>query len=133
MTTLVAVCVFLLTLSALGLDFNPGKYEITSKVEMPGMPPMAPQTYTECVSDKNPVPIKNAPGQQCEYKDMKTVGSTITWTMTCNQQGMASTSTGKMVYKGDTFEGSMKTVTGPSAGNMTITSVVTGKRVGDCE
>ena len=45
--TLSVLCMLLAALPAWGLDLNPGKYQITAKVEMPGMPAgMPPQTTT---------------------------------------------------------------------------------------
>jgi hypothetical protein len=64
---------------------------------------------------------------------MKTDGGTITYTMTCNQQGMAIKSTGRMTFKGDTFEGSARTVMGPQADSMTITTKIKGRRIGKCD
>ena len=52
--------------------------------------------------------------------------------MECSQQGQEMTSTGEMTYHGDRFEGTIKNVMGPQAGNMTIVTTITGKRVGDC-
>ena len=52
---------FLTIMPSWGFDMNPGKYEITAKVEMKGMPGgMAPQTTTQCITKQNPVPIGSA-------------------------------------------------------------------------
>ncbi len=131
------LCVMIIALPAWALDLNPGNYEITAQVEMPGMSgmpgAMPSQTMTQCLTEQNPVPAASADAQSCTVTDMKTEGNTLTYTMTCEQQGMTMKSSGKMTYKGDTFEGTNQTRMGPSAGNMTITTTITGKRIGKCE
>jgi len=132
--TLSVLCMLLAALPAWGLDLKPGKYEITAKVEMPGMPGgMPPQTTTQCLNEQSPVPDSSAGAQGCKITDMKTKGNTVTYTMECDQQGMKTKSTGEMTYNGDAFEGTTQTVMGPAAGGMTVTTVVKGKRIGKCE
>ena len=121
-------------LPAWSLDMNPGKYEITARVEMPGMPQaMPPQTVTQCLDKQNPVPNANPDSHGCTITDMETKGNTITYTMTCNQQGMAIKSTGRMTFNSDNFEGSARTVMGPQAGGMTMTTKLKGRRIGKCD
>ena len=120
---------------AWGLDFKPGMYKITSSVEMPGMPAgsVPPQTITQCLTELDPVPNKDVSGQPCNIKDMNQKGNTITWKMECEQQGQKMTSDGQIQYSGDSFEGTIKTKMGPEAGNMTVKTVVSGSRIGDCQ
>jgi hypothetical protein len=132
--TLSVLCMLLAALPAWGLDLKPGKYEITAKVEMPGVSGGMPaQTTTQCLNEQNPVPASSAGAQGCKITDMKTKGNTITYTMECNQQGMKIKSAGEITFKGDSFEGTTKTSMGPAAGGMTVTTVIKGKRIGNCE
>lgn len=132
--TLSVLCMLLAALPAWGLDLKPGKYEITAKVEMPGMPGgMPPHTMTQCLTEQKPVPDSSASAQGCKITEMKTKGNTVTYTMECNQQGMKTISTGEMTYNGDSFEGTTQTSMGSAAGGMTVTTVVKGKRIGNCE
>nr|WP_320193056.1 DUF3617 family protein [uncultured Desulfobacter sp.] len=117
--------------SANCMDFKPGKYEITSKMEMPGMS-MPAQTVTQCLTQENPIPDNSSGNQGCEI-DMQEKGNTLTWTMECTQQGQKVTSTGKMTYSEDSFAGTMTVETGPQAGNMTMKTQITGKRIGACD
>jgi hypothetical protein len=130
-TVVVAVIgLFLMVLPAWGLDMTPGKYEITTKVEMQGMPGGMPaQTTTQCLTQKDPVPSTSAEAQGCKITNMKTVGNTVTYTMACDQQGMKTESTGTMTFKGETFEGKTVMKMGPSAGGMTVTTKISGKRI----
>ena len=128
------LCMLLVALPAWGLDLKPGKYQITAKVEMPGMPGgMPPQTTTQCLNEQNPVPNTSAGAHGCKITDMKTKGNTVTYEMECNQQGMTIKNNGEMTYKGDSFEGTSQTNMGPAAGGMTVKTVVKGKRIGDCK
>ena len=131
---LIQACMAFFSVTAWGLDLQDGKYEITSKVEMPGMPmQMPPITVTQCITGQDPVPNQSTAGQQCNIMDIKTKGNTITWKMECTQQGQKMQATGKMVYYGDHFEGTANAVLGSEIGNMTITTVIKGKRIGACQ
>ena len=130
------LCLLLTTTPSWGLDLNPGKYEITTKVEMKGMPGgMAPQTHTmiQCITEQDPVPVGSANSQDCEITDMETKGNTVTYTVECEQQGMKTTTTGEMTYTGDTFEGTSKTEMGQAAGGMTVKTKISGRRIGECD
>jgi hypothetical protein len=127
-------CLTLITMASWALDFESGKYEITSRMEMPGMPAaIPPQTIVQCMTDQDPIPNSNPENQDCKITDMQQTKTTVSWEMECIQQGQKMTSTGQMTYKGDTFEGTIKTNLGPDAGNMTMTTVITGKRLSDCK
>lgn len=127
-------CMAFVVTNAWGLDLQDGKYVITSKVEMPGMPmQIPPVTVTQCLTNQDPLPNQSSAGQQCNIIEMKTEGQTVTWKMECTQQGQKMQSTGKMVYYGDHFEGATNTMLGPQSGNMTITTLVSGKRIGACQ
>jgi len=130
--TLSVLCILLAALPALGVDIKSGKYEITATVEMPEIPvKMPPQITTQCLNEQTPVP--DAGTQGCKITEMKTIGNTATYTMECNQQGMKIKSTGELTYYEDSFEGITQTSMGPTAGNLTVTTVIKGKRIGKCE
>jgi len=38
-----------------------------------------------------------------------------------------------MTYKGDSFKGTILTNMGTQAGNMTITTIISGQRISDCK
>lgn len=125
------VCVvFLFSMNSFALDFNPGEYQITTKVKMPGIPA---QTTTECVSEQDLIPKSESLGQDCEVHNMEQNGNVITWEMECNQEGQKITSQGEMIYSGDSFEGTITVKMGPQAGNMVMTTEISGKRTGSCK
>lgn len=116
-------------------DFRPGQYEITSQVQMTGMPEGAipAQTFSNCLTEQNPVPSMDASSSGCTIKDFQQNGNTIKWTMACDQQGQTMTGEGTMTFSGDTFTGTSTMTMGPQAGNMQVVSRMTGKRTGDCQ
>ncbi len=119
---------------AWGLDFEPGKWEVTSVVEMPGMPaPMPPVSVTQCMTEQDPVPAKSAGGESCQVQDLKVEGNTASWKMKCNQPGGEAEGTGQITYHGDRFEGTSKTSVGPPEANMLVTTRITGRRIGPCD
>ena len=118
-----------------GLNMQEGKWEITTQMQMPGMPTNMPQmknTQIQCLTKKDFVPQSSQPGQECKITDKKIVGSTVTWTMVCKNRGGEMKGTGKATYKGNTFEGTMKMLM-PQQGNMEVTSQVSGRRIGNCK
>jgi hypothetical protein len=113
-------------------NMQEGKWEITTKMEMPGMPMnMPPMTYTQCLTKKDLVPKRSQPGQECTITQNKVTGSTVTWTMQCSGQGGDMKGTGNITYSGNSFNGTIK-MTMPQQ-NMQMTSHVTGRRLGSCE
>lgn len=115
-------------------EFNPGQYEITSSVEMPGMPAgsIPAQTMVQCMTQKDPVPKTGDAGQDCKIKNIKQSGNTMTWDMECVQQGQKITSQGQMTFSKDKFKGTSTIHMGPEAGNMTVVTRISGTRLGDC-
>lgn len=110
-------------------DMKPGLWEITVNTQMQGMN-IPPSTTTQCLTEEDIVPAGNQPGQECEVIDMKVSGNTVTWIMRCSGQGGDVESTGRIEYQGDSFQGSMTTIIGEG---MSVESIMTGKRLGDCK
>ena len=113
------------------VNFNPGKWEITSEMQMPGGMKMPPNTITQSMTKTDIVPQNTQPGQECVVTETKIVGNTVTWTMECKGQQGDMKGTGKLIYNGDTFEGEMVMIM--SMGNMKITNKMSGRRIGDCQ
>lgn len=119
---------------AWALDIKEGQYEITSRVEIPGMPSsMPPVTVKQCLTQKDPVPNQSSAGQECRITDMKTEGNTVSWAMECTQQGNSMQGKGSMIFQGDRFKGKSEMKMGPEAGNMLIITHTEGKRIGACQ
>lgn len=114
------------------LNMKEGEWEITTKMEMPGMPmEMPPTKHTQCITKKDLVPMSSQPGQACKLTDSKITGNTVTWTMQCSGQGGEMKGTGNITYTGDSFKGTIK-MEMPQA-DLEMTGHVTGHRLGSCK
>ena len=127
----VCIIVTLLFLFSAGLSFaapnmEDGLWEITTTVDMPGMPSKS-FTQTSCLTKEKAVPQTAESG--CTIKDMKTQGNTVTWTVVCKE----ATSTGKITYAGTTMDGVIETMVKTGGQTMTMKSTMKGKRIGPCK
>jgi hypothetical protein len=116
-------------------DMKEGKWEISTTVEMEGMPvETEPMKDTQCLTKKNFLPPIGDMGKECKTTATKIEGNTVKWTMKCNEQAGSMESVGTITYKGDKLEGTIKTtIKDPGAGKMTLVQRMSGKRVGDCK
>ena len=116
-------------------NLREGKWEITSKAEMEGMPVAMPATkYTQCITKKDMVPQMTEKNQDCKVSNTKVVGDTVSWTVQCKGKEGTMDSIGKITYKKDTFYGTMNTtVNGSDRGMMNMMQRMSGKRIGDCK
>ncbi len=131
---------FLLTASPLFAApplMQDGKWEISVKMEMPGLPfSMPPTTITQCITkDDVKDPKKDDPPpdkkNDCEVKDMKIQGNKADWTMQCKDGSRGS---GEMVYQHNAYSGVMKMETADKKqGKSTIVQHISGRRIGDCK
>ena len=129
-TMFLVIFFIFVSVSFAGSLFKEGLWEITSKMEIPGMPvPMPPIKYKQCMTNKNPVPNQSQPGQECRMKNVKTKGNTVSWEMVCDSQQGEVKSSGKITYKGDRFDGVVM-MDMPGQGEMKMT--MTGRRIGKC-
>jgi len=118
------------------VDMKPGKWEITSSMQMPGMPSgMQAMSFThiQCLRSDEPVPEDPNPTQQgnCRTQDMRIEGDTVTWKMVCDSEAGKITSSGRITYQGTSFEGEVQTrIPGQ---NMEVTNQLQGRWVGPCD
>ncbi|MFO7665042.1 MAG: DUF3617 family protein [Desulfobacterales bacterium] len=118
-------------------DMKEGLWEITmtSKMEMAGMSmAMPPVTYTQCLTKSDFVPKKEEPGQECEKMSVNVSGNTVSWSIKCKSKEGIMKGTGKITYKGNTYEGIMNmTFPDQGGGEGKMTSNMTGKWMGNCK
>ncbi len=111
----------------------PGEYwEVTTRMEMPGMPfAMPPTTQKVCI----PKGSENDPGKtsgdkDCKMSDMKNVGKKTTWKMRCDRDGEVMTGSGEQTTSPNGYQGKMQ-MSGKSGGqDMSMTTAFSGKRLG---
>ncbi len=114
------------------INMKEGKWEVTTKMEMQGMPMnMPPVTNTQCLTKKDFIPQSSQAGQECKITDQKISKNTVTWTVKCKGQGIESKGTGKITYNGSSFKGIIKVST--IQPKMEMTTHVSGRRIGNCK
>ncbi len=111
-------------------NMKEGLWEITMTMEMPGMPmKMPPQTYTHCLTKKDMVPQKEEPNQECKMIKHDIKGDTVTWVIECKTTEGTAVSNGRVTYKGNTFNGTVKV----KHAGMEVTQNLKGKWIGQCK
>ena len=108
---------------------KPGMWEITTRVDMPGMPFQPPPTtvkhcYTAQEVKDSPVPKDN----DCKVTDLKTTGSKTTWKVECTGES-AGKGEGEITYRGDSaYDGKSKM----QMQGMTMSVQYKARRLGEC-
>ena len=105
-------------------------WEISSKMDMPGMPmAIPPQVNRVCVGknrkDEDLVPRQS----DCRMVDSKRTGSKFTYKMECTGKE-PMTMVGDMNFGTNAYDGQMRMTM--TRTNDTMNMAVSGKRVGDC-
>ncbi|MBK5273541.1 MAG: DUF3617 family protein [Desulfuromonadales bacterium] len=119
------------TVSLAAGEMKEGLWELTTSMELPGMPmKMPPQVAKHCytreeVSDQKKVISRD---KECTVTDFTTTGNKVTWKMTCTGKN-AGTFSGETVFKADSYVSNMKMQT--QGQNMTMK--VNAKRLGNCK
>ena len=106
-------------------NMEDGLWEITTTVDMPGMPSKS-FTHTSCLTKEKAVPQTTE--SSCTLKDVKTEGNTVTWTVICKE----AMSKGKVTYAGTAMDGTFETTVKSGGQTMTMKSTIKGKRIGPC-
>ncbi len=125
-------------LTAFGLQtqaqqMREGKWEITVKAEMSGVPvPMPAQTMTVCIDAKNQGKPPIAADSSCKFSNQKSSGNTMSWKMQCSGETKLS-GDGVLTFNGDSYSGSanMKMDMGDGE-SMTMKNTYAGRRLGGC-
>jgi len=118
------------------LEIRPGFWEITTRIEVPGMPiEMPSQKVRRCYTKKD-VDNITRPGvrqvQDCEIRDQKVEGNKVTWKMECRGK-TAMSGTGTVLVNPTSFHGTIKSSMTQGGATMEMTQGVSGKRIGDCK
>jgi hypothetical protein len=116
--------------AAASLNMNEGQWEITTTMDMPGMPAeaMKPHTVTTCLSKSDYVPKADQEKSDCKMVDQKIDGNTVSWNMVCKE----SSGKGTVTYAGDSFSGLMESTMKEGGKEMTMKMKMDGRRIGAC-
>jgi Protein of unknown function (DUF3617) len=131
----IGIACFILAASAFSAAASaaPGEYwEITTKMEMPGMPFQMPaSTHKVCIGKGNEKdPRQSSKDKDCEVIDSKISGNKTSWKMRCNRNGEVMTGSGEQTTTADSYQGTIH-LSGKSEGrDMNMTQTYSGKRVG---
>jgi hypothetical protein len=110
-----------------------GKWEITVKAEMSGVPvPMPAQKMTVCIDAKNQGKPPIGADSSCKFSNLKSSGNSMSWRMECNGDTKLS-GDGMLTFNGDSYSGNanMKIDMGDGE-SMTIKNSYSGRRLGGC-
>lgn len=119
-------------------NMQPGLWEITMKMEMPGMRGggMPATAVRQCI---RPVDVEDArrtipqnKDPKCNTKDYKMQGNTASWRMECKGPETMS-GTGTITYSGSSYSGATKLSIKQGGQTMDMTQTYSGKRIGDCK
>ncbi len=109
------------------VNMQEGQWEITTTMEMPGMPKPHTMTTTTCLTQKDPV-AKIDEKNNCKMENLTTVGNTVTWKIVCPE----TTSRGSITYAGATYDGIMETNMKMEGKDVTSKLTMKGKYIGPC-
>ncbi len=110
-----------------------GEYwEVTSKMEMVGMPFAMPSTTVKVCIPKGGEndPRKTSGDKDCQMTDIKTVGNKTSWKARCTHDGEVMTGSGEQTTTANGYDGKIH-FSGKSSGqDMDMKMAFSGKRVG---
>ena len=105
-------------------------WEVSSKMEMPGMPMAMPAQVNRVCVGKNRKDEDLVPRQDnCRVVDSKRVGNKLTYRMECAGSD-PSTIVGELTFGNNAYDGQMRMTLTKT--NDTMNMALSGKRVGDC-
>jgi len=85
-------------------------------------------TSKQCITNQNPIPMQQKGCQETHEIN----GGTVTFNVTCSQNGVQAESSGSMTYQGDSMNGTIKTHTQTPGTSMDQTMDITGQYLGPC-
>jgi len=113
---------------ASSINLKEGLWQIDTTMEMTGMPHKMPgASFTQCLSKQDVIPPVNQ-DNNCQIKDQKIDGNSISYNMVCHQDDEVTTGSGKFSYDNDKMTGRMEI----NAGGMNIITTYSGQWIGPC-
>jgi len=113
-------------------NIEPGRWEITSTLEMPGMGFSLPESkHIQCITVEEVIPQAQQENEQCQVIDQSVRGNVVNWRVKCESGGGSMDSRGEITYNGDSLEGTV--ITNGSQMPSEMTQKMRGKRIGQCD
>lgn len=114
---------------------KPGLWEVTTSMEVQGMPKgMPPMKTQHCYRPEDVKDLRKTMPEQanCKVDDWKQSGNTVTWKTSCSGE-MAGTMTGSIKYAGETYSGVNKFNLSRGGQSMQMTQKFDARRIGACK
>jgi hypothetical protein len=129
-----AVSLSMLWTAAAFAELKEGLWEVTTQVEMEGMPySMPPTTIRQCITKSDPVPQTADKGYDCKIADQKISGNTVSYAVECKGKEGEMQTSGTTTYTDNSMNGTAITnFKMPGQPEMKMTSKITGKYIGNC-
>jgi ABC-type oligopeptide transport system substrate-binding subunit len=116
------------------LDIKEGTWEITSQVEMSAMPvKIPPVKVKQCFTKQSMTPEQILRNNNCQMQKMDVNNNSVTWEMSCQQQGMQMTGRGHLVYQKTSFSGNFDMTMEGGKEAMNIRTLLNGRYIGPCQ
>lgn len=127
-------CFSLSTAFAQTPDIQEGLWEVSTEVNIPGMPIKMPAvTMQQCFTKQNMQPENILQKNNCQMDTMDIQDNLARWTMSCEQEGMIMQGSGNIQYQKTSFSGVFDmTMSGAAQGAMTMQTKLTGRYIGKC-
>ncbi|MDT8878597.1 DUF3617 family protein [Halomonas saccharevitans] len=126
-----------LVAAAAAPNIEPGQWEFTSTTSVAGDLPIPDQVETsqECIAqgdleDEAFSFIEEEEG--CELLDHEVTVDGMDYRMVCRAEGGEASIVGRMDFLGERVEGNVDILVDSAAGELNMTTVVEGRRLGDC-
>ncbi len=115
-------------------QFKDGMWEMTTQVEIKGMPQqMPPATFRQCITKNDPVPQNQDKSYDCKTTSQKISGNTVTYTVECKGSEGVMVTNGRNTYTGSSMEGSSATrFQMQGQPEMQMAGKIKGKYIGPC-
>lgn len=112
-----------------------GLWEITTQVQMKGMPQqMPPTTFRQCITQSDPVVKNQDKNFECRTVSLKKAGDTVSYAVECKGSQGTMFTEGKNTFTGSRMDGTASTsfkMKGQPA--MQLNSKMSGKYIGPCQ
>ncbi len=132
-TLLTVILAMIISILSAAASAAPGEYwELTSKMEIPGMPFAMPAFPTKVCLPKGGEsdPRKTSGDKNCKMSDIKTVGNKVSWKARCDHNGEIMTGIGEQTTTSNSFAGKMQLSGKSGDQDVNMNMALSGKRIG---
>ncbi|MBI3374735.1 MAG: DUF3617 family protein [Betaproteobacteria bacterium] len=116
-------------------NMRPGMWEITTSVEMPGLPTqMPPQSIRHCYKAEDLKESRDTlpADKTCKVDEFRQEGNTVRWKMSCKGDEGPMSGSGEIAYAGHSYSGTVAMAGKAGGQSFNVTQKYSGRRIGDC-